>query len=105
MMFLMQLGEVTPGGVGSGFYTIIVFALLAVFVAGLMVGRTPEYLGKKVQSKEIKLAMLGVLILTLFILAGAGFSLLTASGLGLAQQCRTARALGNALRLVVRDRE
>ena len=80
-LFLMQLGEVTPGGVGSGFYTIIVFALLSVFVAGLMVGRTPEYLGKKVQAKEIKLAMLGVLILTLFILSGAGFSLVTASGL------------------------
>ena len=81
-LFLMQLGEVTPGGVGSGFYTIIVFALLSVFVAGLMVGRTPEYLGKKVQAKEIKLAMLAVLILTLFILAGAGFSLMTKSGLG-----------------------
>jgi K+-transporting ATPase ATPase A chain len=80
-LFLMQLGEVTPGGVGSGFYTIIVFALLSVFVAGLMVGRTPEYLGKKIQSKEIKLAMLGVLILTLFILCGAGFSLVTKSGL------------------------
>ena len=80
-LFLMQLGEVTPGGVGSGFYTVIVFALFSVFVAGLMVGRTPEYLGKKVQAKEIKLAMLGVLILTLFILAGAGFSLVTASGL------------------------
>ncbi|MDD2796113.1 potassium-transporting ATPase subunit KdpA [Acidocella sp.] len=79
-MFLMQLGEVTPGGVGSGFYTIIVFALLSVFVAGLMVGRTPEYLGKKVQAKEIKLAMLGVLILTFFILAGACFSLVTPSG-------------------------
>ena len=81
-LFLMQLGEVTPGGVGSGFYTIIVFALLSVFVAGLMVGRTPEYLGKKVQAKEIKLAMLAVLILTLFILAGAGYSLTTKSGLG-----------------------
>jgi K+-transporting ATPase ATPase A chain len=81
-IFLMQLGEVTPGGVGSGFYTIIVFALLSVFVAGLMVGRTPEYLGKKVQAKEIKLAMLGVLILTVFILAGAGFSLMTTSGVG-----------------------
>jgi K+-transporting ATPase ATPase A chain len=80
-IFLMQLGEVTPGGVGSGFYTIIVFALLSVFVAGLMVGRTPEYLGKKVQAKEIKLAMLGVLILTVFILAGAGFSLMTKTGL------------------------
>lgn len=81
-LFLMQLGEVTPGGVGSGFYTIIVFALFSVFVAGLMVGRTPEYLGKKVQAKEIKLAMLGVLILTLFILTGAGFALVTKSGLG-----------------------
>jgi K+-transporting ATPase ATPase A chain len=80
-LFLMQLGEVTPGGVGSGLYTIVVFALLSVFVAGLMVGRTPEYLGKKVQAKEIKLAMLAVLILTLFILAGAGASLVTPSGL------------------------
>ncbi len=81
-MFLMQLGEVTPGGVGSGFYTIIVFALLSVFVAGLMVGRTPEYLGKKVQAKEIKLAMLAVLVVALFILCGASLSLMTKSGLG-----------------------
>jgi K+-transporting ATPase ATPase A chain len=73
---------VTPGGVGSGFYTIVIFALLSVFVAGLMVGRTPEYLGKKVQAKEIKLAMLSVLILTFFILVGGGFSLITKSGLG-----------------------
>jgi len=80
-MFLMQLGEVTPGGVGSGLYTIVVFALLAVFVAGLMVGRTPEYLGKKVQAKEIKLAMLAVLILTLLILGGASLSLVLPNGL------------------------
>jgi K+-transporting ATPase ATPase A chain len=79
-MFLMQLGEVTPGGVGSGLYTIVVFALLSVFVAGLMVGRTPEYLGKKVQAKEIKLAMLAVLILTVFILGGAGLSLVLPNG-------------------------
>jgi K+-transporting ATPase ATPase A chain len=79
-LFLMQLGEVTPGGVGSGLYTIVVFALLSVFVAGLMVGRTPEYLGKKVQAKEIKLAMLAVLILTLFILGGAGLSLVLPNG-------------------------
>ena len=80
-MFLMQLGEVTPGGVGSGLYTIVVFGLLAVFVAGLMVGRTPEYLGKKVQAKEIKLAMLAVLILTLLILGGASLSLVLPNGL------------------------
>ena len=81
-LFLMQLGEIAPGGVGSGMYTIIVFALLSVFVAGLMVGRTPEYLGKKVQAKEIKLAMLAVLILTLCILCGAGLSLVLPSGVG-----------------------
>ncbi|UFN48485.1 potassium-transporting ATPase subunit KdpA [Roseomonas sp. OT10] len=67
-LFLIQLGEVLPGGVGSGLYGMLVFALLAVFVAGLMVGRTPEYLGKKVQAREIKLAMLAVLILPTVIL-------------------------------------
>ncbi len=80
-LFLMQLGEVTPGGIGSGFYFMVVFALLAVFVAGLMVGRTPEYLGKKVQAREVKLAMLALLILTLWILCGAGLSLVLPAGL------------------------
>jgi len=70
-MFLMQLGEILPGGVGSGLYGMVVMALLAVFVAGLMVGRTPEYLGKKVETREIKFAMLAVLILPISIL---GFS-------------------------------
>ena len=79
-LFLIQLGEIVPGGVGSGLYGILVFALLAVFVAGLMVGRTPEYLGKKVQAKEVKLAMLAVLILPLCILGGTACSLNTASG-------------------------
>ncbi len=81
-MLLIQLGEVVPGGVGSGLYGIIVFALLSVFVAGLMVGRTPEYLGKKVQAKEVKLAMLAVLILPLCILGGAAVALNLASGVG-----------------------
>lgn len=67
-MFLIQLGEVLPGGVGSGLYGLIVFAILAVFVAGLMVGRTPEFLGKKIEAREMKLAMLAVLILPLTIL-------------------------------------
>lgn len=74
-MFLIQLGEILPGGVGSGLYGMVVMALLAVFVAGLMVGRTPEYLGKKVESREIKFAMLAVLILPLAIL---GFSAVSA---------------------------
>jgi len=81
-LFLMQLGEIVPGGVGSGLYGILVFALLAVFVAGLMVGRTPEYLGKKVQAREVKLAMLAVLILPLSILSGTAISLVTESGTG-----------------------
>ena len=79
-MFLIQLGEVVPGGVGSGLYGIIVFALLAVFVAGLMVGRTPEYLGKKIQAREIKLAMLAVLILPLCILSGTALCLVLPDG-------------------------
>jgi K+-transporting ATPase ATPase A chain len=74
-MFMIQLGEIVPGGVGSGLYGMIVMALIAVFVAGLMVGRTPEYLGKKVEAREIKLAMLAVLILPLSIL---GFSAVAA---------------------------
>ena len=80
-LFMMELGEIVPGGVGSGLYGILVFALLAVFVAGLMVGRTPEYLGKKVQSREIKLAMLAVLILPLSMLCGTAMSVLLPSGL------------------------
>jgi K+-transporting ATPase ATPase A chain len=67
-MFLIQLGEVLPGGVGSGLYGIIVFAVIAVFVAGLMVGRTPEYLGKKIGAREMKLAVLAILILPVSIL-------------------------------------
>ncbi|HEY5070993.1 MAG TPA: potassium-transporting ATPase subunit KdpA [Caulobacteraceae bacterium] len=71
-MFLIQLGEVTPGGVGSGLYGMAVMAILAVFVAGLMVGRTPEFLGKKIEAKEVKFAMLAVLILPLSILGFTG---------------------------------
>ena len=79
-LFLMQLGEVAPGGIGSGLYSIIVFALLSVFVAGLMVGRTPEYLGKKVEAREMKLAMLALLILTAGVLVGGGVSIALPAG-------------------------
>jgi K+-transporting ATPase ATPase A chain len=67
-LFLIQLGEILPGGVGSGLYGMLVFCILAVFVAGLMVGRTPEFLGKKIEGREMKFAMLAVLILPLAIL-------------------------------------
>jgi len=74
-MFLIQLGEVLPGGVGSGLYGMLVFALLSVFVAGLMVGRTSEFLGKKIEGREMKFAMLAVLVLPLAIL---GFTAVSA---------------------------
>ncbi|MER8809162.1 potassium-transporting ATPase subunit KdpA [Mesorhizobium australicum] len=64
----MQLGEVVVGGVGAGFYGMLMFILIAVFVAGLMVGRTPEYLGKKIEAKEVKMAMLAILCLPLAML-------------------------------------
>jgi K+-transporting ATPase ATPase A chain len=73
----IQLGEVVFGGVGSGLYGMLLFAVLAVFIAGLMVGRTPEYLGKKIEQKEVKMMMLAVLVLEFTILgfAGAGANL------------------------------
>ena len=64
----MQLGEIIIGGVGAGLYGMLLFVILAIFVAGLMVGRTPEYIGKKIESKEVKMAMLAILILPLMIL-------------------------------------
>ncbi|MDA8071107.1 MAG: potassium-transporting ATPase subunit KdpA [Actinomycetota bacterium] len=65
----MMLGEVSPGGTGSGLYTILLFAIVAVFIGGLMIGRTPEYLGKKIQAHEVKLAGLGILIMPIAVLA------------------------------------
>jgi K+-transporting ATPase ATPase A chain len=64
----MQLGEIIIGGVGAGLYGMLVFVVITVFVAGLMVGRTPEYVGKKIEAKEVKMAMLAILILPLMIL-------------------------------------
>jgi K+-transporting ATPase ATPase A chain len=64
----MMLGEVTPGGTGSGLYTILIYALIAVFIGGLMIGRTPEYLGKKIQAREVKLAGLGALVMPIAVL-------------------------------------
>jgi potassium-transporting ATPase potassium-binding subunit len=68
LMSGMMLGEVTPGGAGSGLYTILIYAIIAVFIGGLMIGRTPEYLGKKIQAREIKLAGLGALVMPLIVL-------------------------------------
>lgn len=79
-MALMQLGEVVFGGVGSGLYGLLVFALIAVFIAGLMIGRTPEYLGKKIEAFEMKMAALVILIPPLLVLGGTALALLTDAG-------------------------
>ncbi|MDP5280205.1 potassium-transporting ATPase subunit KdpA [Sphingomonas sp. DG1-23] len=77
----MQLGEVVIGGVGAGIYGFLLFAILAVFVAGLMVGRTPEYVGKKIEAREVKLAVLAIAILPLVILGFTALSSATEAGL------------------------
>ena len=77
----MMLGEIIFGGVGSGLYGMLLFAIVAVFVAGLMVGRTPEYLGKKLESKEVKMAMLGILVLPLSMLGFTALATVLPAGL------------------------
>jgi K+-transporting ATPase ATPase A chain len=82
LLFLMQLGEVVFGGVGSGLYGMVVFAIITVFVAGLMVGRTPEYLGKKIEAFEMKMASIAILIPPLCVLAGTAIAVVTPMGIG-----------------------
>ena len=77
----IELGEIVFGGVGSGLYGMLLFAITAMFVAGLMVGRTPEYLGKKIEAREVKMAMLAILILPLSILGFAALASVTKAGL------------------------
>jgi K+-transporting ATPase ATPase A chain len=79
-MWLIQLGEVVYGGVGSGLYGMLMFAIVAVFVAGLMVGRTPEYLGKKIEAYEMKMASLVILIAPGIVLIGTAVGVVTAAG-------------------------
>ena len=80
-LFNIQLGEIIVGGVGAGLYGMLVFVILAVFIAGLMVGRTPEYLGKKIQSYEVKMAMLALLVLAVSILGFAAWAVVSSWGL------------------------
>lgn len=79
-MWLMQLGEVVFGGVGSGLYGMLVFAIIAVFVAGLMIGRTPEYLGKKIEAFEMKMAGIAILITPLLVLVGTALAVSLTAG-------------------------
>jgi K+-transporting ATPase ATPase A chain len=79
-LVLMQLGEVVFGGVGSGLYGMLVFAIMAVFIAGLMIGRTPEYLGKKIEAYEMKMTSIAILATPLLVLGGTAIAVMTASG-------------------------
>jgi len=86
-LFNIELGEVVIGGVGSGIYGFALFALLAVFIAGLMVGRTPEYVGNKIESREVKLAVLAIVVLPVCILGGTALASVLPAGLaGIANQ-------------------
>ncbi|SFU78774.1 K+-transporting ATPase ATPase A chain [Polaromonas sp. YR568] len=79
-MVMMQLGEVVFGGVGTGLYGMLIFAILAVFIAGLMIGRTPEYLGKKIESHEMKLTSIAILVTPILVLAGTAVAVLAGAG-------------------------
>jgi K+-transporting ATPase ATPase A chain len=100
-MWLMQLGEVVFGGVGSGLYGMLMFAIIAVFIAGLMVGRTPEYLGKKIEAFEMKMASLVILLPAACVLLGTAIALRCRRGpAGLGQPGRP-RLQRDPLRLLV----
>jgi potassium-transporting ATPase potassium-binding subunit len=79
-LLLMQFGEVIFGGVGSGLYGMLIFAIMAVFIAGLMIGRTPEYLGKKIQAYEMKMTSIAILVTPVLVLAGTAIAVLAADG-------------------------
>jgi K+-transporting ATPase ATPase A chain len=79
-MWLMQLGEVVFGGVGCGLYGMLIFALVAVFVAGLMIGRTPEYMGKKIEAFEVKMAAVTILVPPLVVLVGTAIAVMADAG-------------------------
>lgn len=80
LLVLMQLGEVVFGGVGSGLYSLLIFAIIAVFVAGLMIGRTPEYLGKKIQAYEMKMTSIAILVTPTLVLAGTAIAVMLNAG-------------------------
>ena len=100
-MWLMQLGEVIFGGVGSGLYGMLIFAIIAVFIAGLMVGRTPEYLGKKIEAFEMKMASLVILIPPLLVLVGTAAGRGDGRGRGRRRQPRPARLQRDPVRLLL----
>ena len=100
-MWLIQLGEVIFGGVGSGLYGMLAFAIVAVFIAGLMVGRTPEYLGKKIEAYEMKMASLVVLIPCALVVVGTAIAVLAPAGRRRHRQSRHPRLQRDPVRVLV----
>jgi hypothetical protein len=94
---MMQLGEVVFGGVGTGLYGMLVFAIMAVFIAGLMIGRTPEYLGKKIEAYEMKMVSIAILVTPLLVLAGTAIAVMVRCRRRRRRQPRRTRLLGNPL--------
>ena len=101
-MVNILLGEIVFGGVGAGLYGMLVFVIVAVFIAGLMVGRTPEYLGKKIEAYDVQMAMLYLLILSLMILGLAAISVVMPNlGLSVLANKGPAWAFGDSVRLCI----
>ena len=100
-MWLMQLGEVVFGGVGSGLYGMLMFAIVAVFLSGLMVGRTPEYLGKKIEAYEVKMAAIALLVPCLVVLIGTAIASIIPAGTEQRPESGTARVLRNPVRVLL----
>ena len=98
-LWLIQLGEIIFGGVGSGLYGMLMFVVITVFVAGLMVGRTPEYLGKKIEAFEVKMASLVILIPAALVLIGTAVAVSTKAGARRYLQSRPPRLFRDSLRL------
>ncbi len=100
-MWLMQLGEVVFGGAGSGLYGMLMFAIVAVFIAGLMVGRTPEYLGKKIEAYEMKMASLVLLIPCVVVLVGTALASVLPAATSQRRESGRARLLGDPVRVLL----
>ncbi len=101
----IELGEIIVGGVGSGMYGMLLFVIISIFVAGLMVGRTPEYVGKKIEAKEVKMAMLAILVLPLMYLGWTAVAMLVPSAVAAMDNPGPARLHRGALCLHLADRQ
>ncbi len=104
-LFNMQLGEVVLGGVGTGLYSMLIFAIIGVFIAGLMIGRTPEYLGKKIEAFEMKMSSVAILVMPFIVLLGTAVAVSVADGKGRRGESRRARLFGDSLRVHFRGKQ